>query len=160
MSAFLKALHLARLTPWLAIRWLDYAVTAANVTQTSGVPLRGTALEAITAGQPLYTDGTQGTFGLNVGLADANATGKKTIIGIAINNAAAGQPVNYAGNNGDVVSFGVTFSVDDVVILSRNVGKICPVADLATGDDLGIVGVAKTTSTLTLAITNSGVAKP
>jgi hypothetical protein len=114
----------------------------------------------MTIGQPIYLDGTQGLFGPNAGLADANAAGKKTLAGISLSQvAAAGQPIAYAGTSGDVVAFGAIFAVDDVVILSRNVGKICPVADLTSGDDLGILGVAKTTSALTISIFNSGVPK-
>jgi len=158
MSAFLRLLELCRLTPFVAWFGVDYTITATSIVQTSGTPKLGTALETITAGQALYSDGTSGFYGPSVGLADANAAGKKTVIGISTCGASVGQAVSYADGFA-TITFGATFTQGDVVLLSRNPGKLCPSADATSGDDIDIIGVAGSTSVLKCLFYNSGVAK-
>lgn len=136
-----------------------YTLTSANVTLTTGRPLLGTSLEALTAGMPLYTDGTRGIYGPSVGKADSNASGKQTCIGVALNDVtAAGQPVSYSGTNGDVVNYGAIFAVDDIVIVGSTAGALHVESEITTGWHMMIVGVALTTSALTINLFNSGVA--
>lgn len=136
-------------------------LTAANVALVTGRPLIGTALTTITAGMPLYRDTTtpQGAFGPNLGPMKANAAGKDVPYGIALSGATAGQPITYAGENGNVVSFGAILTVNGVYIAGGSVaGDINPHADITTGWKLGLLGYAKTTSLLTLLMAASEVA--
>jgi hypothetical protein len=77
------------------------------------------AAEAITAGQPVY----QTTAG-KAGIADANASGKQQFRGIALKDAAAGQPVPVLkrGYLSGYALSGVAY--DGLVYLSDTAGKI------------------------------------
>jgi hypothetical protein len=120
----------------------DLVITPANVEQGEGAVLRtGIAAVAITAGQVLYrlSDGT-------LGLADAdNATAAiRKAVGVAVNNAAAGQPVSYqtAGR----INIGASVTQGEIYVLSGAAGGICPEADLGVGEEVVILGVGYTAS--------------
>jgi hypothetical protein len=121
----------------------DLSITAANVTAGTGaVTINGTAKEAVTAGQLMYLDAASGQYKLS-----ANATtGRKTLAGIALNNAAAGQPIviQTSGqvNLGSVATTAVIYTV------SSNQGGIAPSTDNATGQDIIIFGVAVSASVI------------
>lgn len=85
------------------------------------------AVEAITAGQPVY----QTTAG-KAGVADANAAGKQQFRGIALKDAAAGQPVPVLKRgfiSGFVLS-GVAY--DGLVYLSDTAGSLADAAGTMT----------------------------
>lgn len=135
-------------------------ITAGNVLLVTGRQLTGTALTTITAGQALYTDLTRGQYGANVGPSDANGTANlRTTIGISLHAALAGQPILYAGTDGDVVSFGAILTQNLCYIAGGGTpGDINPIADLTSGWYLSTCGFAMTTSNLRVTLLASGVA--
>lgn len=133
----------------------DISITAANVVRVSGEQVSGVAGATITAGQPVYLDSTTSTYLLS----DANASGKDAVSGIALNGAAAGQPLVVA-KSGSVLTIGATVVVGTIYVLSATAGGICPASDLATGHKTTVLGVATTAARLQLNIFASGVAVP
>jgi hypothetical protein len=131
----------------------DITVTPANVEQGPGaVVLHGRAAVDLLAGQSLYrlSDGT-------LGLADcdnASAIVRKPA-GVALHSCAAGQPIAYqtAGR----MFIGATVVKGTIYVLSGTAGGICPAADLASGDEVGILGVGFDADELQLHIVPSGV---
>ena len=131
----------------------DLTVVAANVDPTASTITRtGIAGEAITAGQALFmaTDGE-----LELAQHDVDAA-EAACVGIALNDAAAGQYVTYA-ISGDV-NMGAIMTVGAVYIVGVAEGGIAPEADAGTGDFVTVIGVATTTSNLKMGILQSGVA--
>ena len=130
----------------------DITITAANVKAASGgVFADGTAGASITQGQPIYFDSTTNTLKLS----DANGTGAKTCIGVALNAAESGQPIRYQKSG--PITIGGTLVAGTVYAVSATAGGIAPLADITTGDDVIILGVAKSTSVLQLDIQVPGV---
>lgn len=131
--------------------------TAASVVEGSGAnKVAGTAGGALTAGMPLYADTADSN---KLKAARANAATTAVVAGIALNNAAAGQPITY--QSGGEINLGATLIVGEIYCLSDAVaGQIVPYADLGTLDYVIPLGVARTASNFLLNITNSATAKP
>lgn len=134
---------------------------ALSVTDTSVVPVLtgGTfetliAGEAITAGQVVYLKGSDS----RAYKSDANDSTKNTVKGIALNNAAAGQPV-YVQTGGNV-NVGGTLTVGGIYCLSNTAGGIDAFASLSSSDWIVILGYATAADNLRLMITHTGVQKP
>lgn len=127
------------------------SVTAASVLPGSNATiLPGTAGVAITAGQAVSKASTG-----NFALADNNATAPaNSLVGIALNNAAAGQPLSV--QVGGDIAIGATVSKGAAYYVADTAGEICPFADLASGEGICLVGVAKSTSELVMAVHNTG----
>lgn len=134
----------------------DVSVTATSVVKASDtISIDGVLGATVTAGQTVYLDSATNTFKL----ADANASSATaTVVGIALNGGATGQPVKVA--IGGSITPGFTVTVGAVYVQSATAGGIAPVADLATGHYTSIVGVGLTASSLMLIMRNSGVAVP
>lgn len=133
---------------------VDLAVTAASVAVSSNaVRENGTAGEAITAGQAVYKAAATGRYML----ADNNsATAEvRQAIGIALNGAAAGQPLAIQ-KSGDIV-IGATLVPGTDYYLSDTPGGIGPRADIAAGEYVCLLGLAKSTTVLALDIQYPGV---
>lgn len=130
------------------------SIMATSVVAGAGAVIQnGLAGEAITAGQPLYLDTSTGKF-LK---ADANAAGSaaRVPLGIALNGASLNQPLAVQ-KKGDI-TIGATLTAGVAYYLgSAAAGTIVPVADLTTGDYPCIIGLAKTTTVLTLDIVSTG----
>jgi hypothetical protein len=137
---------------------VDLTITAASVLPGSNARKKaGTSGATIAAGKVVYLDSTTNTWLLaDSDSATAAARGSTDDLGIALNGASAGQPVDVqvAGDVtlGAVMTAGVTY------YLSDDPGGICPIADLATGDYYVVLGVAKSTSVLAFDPAYSGVA--
>lgn len=101
----------------------------------------GIAGAAITAGETLYINANVTPQTLLLADADASATTAQ-LVGIALCNAAIGQPVTYLTNG--PITIGATVVVGAIYILSATAGAICPVADLASGMYPVIIGSATT----------------
>lgn len=121
----------------------DIAVTAARVAPVNETEYEAKtyrAAAAITAGQLLYQD-TNG----RAALARANATGTiQSLIGIALNDAAAGRPV-VALRRGSVAGF--TLSVNPgvpVFASSATAGALGDAVTTGTGNFVAPVGVVDT----------------
>lgn len=133
----------------------DITVTAANVRASSGQEnLRvGTAGATITAGQSIYVDTADAN---KIKLADANASAATAILGgVAMTNAASGQPVVYV--TGGTYVAGATVVKGTVYILSANAGGIAPAADAAAGWYVSVLGVGASTTEIAIDISNTGI---
>jgi hypothetical protein len=117
-------------------------VTTQAIPQAGARLRRYTAAASVVAGNVLYRDLTS-TYPGGVTLADANAAdpAKARAVGIAVNAAVAGAPVDAIWD-GDV-DLGVAAAKGTVFALSATPGKIAPVADLVTGYYTTVLGVGK-----------------
>ena len=130
----------------------DLAITAANVVAgVSAQRLTKTALEAITAGKAVTFDGD------NVRLADSNSptVALRHASGIALNGAAVNQPVTVQ-TEGEV-SLGAVLTLGVAYYLSDTPGGLCPQADVGTGENVNLIGLAKSASVLSLSLRDLGV---
>lgn len=132
----------------------DLTITAANVIGTESG--RGIASVAIAAGEAVARNASGALI-----LADSNAgtdatDPARTSVGVALNSAAAGQPVAFAGA-GREITVGAVLTAGTEYWLSGTAGKICPRADVAAGMTPTLIGIAKSTSSLRLILVNSGV---
>ena len=129
----------------------NLTITATQILAAStGVDSRTLpAAVAITAGQTVY-ENASGQWDL----ADANASATTAACkGIALNGAAAGQPVK-AHTGGDItLGAGAAPVVGTIYVLSATAGAIAPAADLATGHYVVILGVGKTGNILAMPAT-------
>jgi hypothetical protein len=133
----------------------DLTVTAANVVPGAGARItNGTAGATITAGQVVYLDPADNRFKL-ADCDNASATIREAF-GIATHGALTGQPlaVQTAGE----LAMGAIMLAGVAYYLSPNAGGIAPVADILSGDNTVIIGMARTTSILNVGIRASGAA--
>ncbi|WP_411906281.1 hypothetical protein [Rhizobium mayense] len=130
----------------------DLSITPANVVAGSNATRDiGTAGATITAGQAVFLDSATNKWVLS----DNNGTGTRQVKGIALNGASLNQPISVL-KDGDV-TIGATLVPGAAYYLSATPGAICPVADLATGMDSILIGLAKSASVLSVEIQDSGV---
>jgi hypothetical protein len=102
----------------------------------------------IEAGQPVY----QGTDGL-IYLADANgADPLYKMVALAENRARAGQPISLVSEDPSFTPGLASMAIGDVIVLSGNVGKLCPHTDIASGMFVSVGGVAWSTTKMALKI--------
>lgn len=123
----------------------DIAITAANVVKGSGSSTEsGTAGAAVTAGKLLYKDSATDTWKL----ADSNSAtvAARSPGGIALNDAASGQPVQVL--TGGNITIGGTVAPGTFYIASANAGGIAPSSDAATGWYPALVGVGVSASVI------------
>lgn len=131
----------------------DLVITAANVAPTGNTTIKhGIAAVAITAGQAVYLDAATNTYKL--GDCDSGTAADKDCDGIALNGAAAGQPL--AVGTGPV-DLGAILTAGDAYYLSDTAGGIKPSADLGVGDDVVFLGHATSTSLLNVRPDVTGV---
>lgn len=125
----------------------DLTITAASVLAGTGASVKaGVAGATITAGQAVYLDtATTGEWLLaDSDSATVIARGSANF-GIALNGAADGQPINIL--TGGPITIGSAVTAGTAYYLSDAPGGICPLADLATGDYVTLIGLA-TSSTV------------
>lgn len=127
----------------------DITVTAANVVAGSNaVKESALAGETVAAGKALYISSTTKKFML----ADSNsATAEaRKATHIALNSASLNQPL--VGLRGGDVTIGATLVAGSAYYLSDTPGGICPVADVGAGEYVCMLGLAKSTSVLSVDI--------
>lgn len=112
------------------------------------------AAEAIDAGESVYKD-TNG----EAALTDADAAASAVARGMAVNSAADGQPVRIM-RSGLVDVTSNASAQGKVALLSTTAGKLCPTADLASGDYVNIAAVFVSNTRLKLMFQNTGIALP
>lgn len=137
----------------------DISVTASNVVGGAGAPTKtGTAGATIAAGDVVYLDTTTtGKWQLaDSDAASAAARGGTANTGIALNSAAANQPLVV--QTGGPVTLGAVLTPGSAYYLSGTAGKICPLADVSGGEYYVLLGLAASTSVLNLDVQYSGVA--
>lgn len=133
----------------------DLVVTAANVLAGAGalIDRHGLAGESITAGQAVYLSSATKLWMK----ADANsATAEAKIAGgISLNGASLNQPL--AVQKAGPVTIGGTLTPGSRYYLSTTAGGIAPEADLTTGENVCLLGLAASATVLNIAIQNPGV---
>lgn len=134
----------------------DLTITASEVAGSGqGLFRTGTAFEAISAGKAVYLDAANGG---KVRLADADALNSSRVVGIALNNASAGQPVEYLVNGGTITVTTSTFASGVPYYVSTTAGGLAPYADLGSGDFVTLVGIGTGTTSMRILLAISGVA--
>ena len=132
----------------------DLVITAASVLAgTNATRDSGNAGEAITAGQAVYRSSTTNKWMLAD--SDSATAEAKKATGIALNGAALNQPLAVL-KSGDI-TIGAALTAGTAYYLSNTPGGICPVADVGAGEDVCLIGLAKSTTVLTVAIQSPGV---
>lgn len=133
----------------------DLSITAANVIAAAGALIdRGTGGAAITAGQSVYLDPTDGKYKLSD--CDSATAAARECDGIALNGCADGQPLAVVTSG--PVDVGEVLTLGQAYYLSATAGGIAPFADLGTGDYPVLLGIAKSTSRLHVVIAAAGAA--
>ncbi len=134
----------------------DLVVTAASViADPSASRVSGQAGEAITAGKAVYLSSTTKKWMLadsNSATAEAKKAG-----GIALNGAALNQPLAVC--TGGPVTIGATLVAGDPYYLSETPGGIQAAADLGSGENVCLLGMAASATMLNVAIQAPGVTK-
>jgi hypothetical protein len=130
------------------------SITAANViADAEATQAKGVAGTTITAGMPVYLDGSE-VYQKSRG----NGATAAQCDGIALNGASSGQPFDIltAGNInlGATLVSGTAYYVSDATA-----GLIVPFDDLGSGDYPTFLGVADDTDNIRIAIQEGGVAK-
>lgn len=134
----------------------DLTITAANVVAAdNAVKESALAGETITAGKAVYKSPTTKKWML----ADSNSAtaAAKTAGGIALNGASLNQPLTVM-KAGDV-TIGATLTAGATYFLSDTAGGICPDADVGSGENVCQIGVAKSTTVLSVKIFAPGVSR-
>lgn len=133
----------------------DLTITAASVIAGSDANTEsGTAGATITAGQAVYKSSTSKKWLLADN--DSATAEVRQMGGIALNGASDGQPI-VVHKSGDL-TIGATLTAGTAYYLSATPGGICPLADVASGDYVVQVGLAKSTSVIDVDIQYTGVA--
>lgn len=132
----------------------DITVTAANVVPGTGATLKtATAGEAIAAGKSVVIN--PDTKKLMLADNDSATAYVRGAGGVSVNGAALNQPCTFITdgpfNPGATVVKGTTYCV------SSTAGGICPQADLASGDEVVIIGVASDTDEIVVGLRDTGV---
>lgn len=133
----------------------DVTITAANVVAADNATKEsGLAGETITAGKAVYKAASKKWM-----LADSDSAtvAAKTAGGIALNGASLNQPITVI--KGGDLTIGGTLVAGATYFLSNTGGGICPDADVGAGENVCQLGVAKSTSVLSVKIFAPGVAR-
>lgn len=134
---------------------VDLTITPANVVAGANAQrASGTAGAAITAGQLIYKDSVTGKY-LQC---DNNAVDVKARKpdGIALNNAALNQPVDLL-TSGDITIGAAVTAGTDYFLSTAATGGICPRADVTSGMNVTLIGIAKSTTVIAVDIQAPGV---
>ncbi|CAN7599176.1 hypothetical protein [Bosea sp. LjRoot237] len=133
----------------------DLTITASAVLPGASAALAaGTAGETIVAGKAVYL--ASATKKWMLADADSVTAEARKAVGIALNGASLNQPVGVL--TGGDVTLGAVLTAGQAIYLSDDPGGLCPLADLATGDYVCLLGLAKSTSVLTVDVQFPNVA--
>lgn len=133
----------------------NLAPTATSVVKGSGANTTpGILGETVVPGDAVYLADATGLYML----ADSNsATAEvRTPDGIALNGGGAGQPVEVLLSG--PLTLGAILTAGVAYYLSDTPGKLCPVADVGSGEYATVIGIAASTTSLLVKINPSGVA--
>lgn len=132
----------------------DLIVTAANVAAGAGAgKIQRTAGATITAGMACFVSAVDGD--IEPAQKDVDAASAEAI-GIALCDAAAGQPVVLQTTG--LINVGAALTIGETYIVGAAAGGIAPVGDAIATNFATILGIAVSTSLLKLGINASGVA--
>jgi hypothetical protein len=154
VAAFLLLLLLAPFTSGA-----NLSITAAEVLPTSSTEsTQGISGAVIAAGDVVWYDSSTTTWKLFDGNDTTANTGTPRI---ALTSAlVAGQPITVATGQDMTIGATAAASTGVIYVASTTAGKMCPAADLATGNRVTVIGVGKATAKLQLVLSNSGVTYP
>jgi len=101
----------------------------------------------LAAGDVIYLDATDSH---KAKAADANSgtAAARVPVGILLNGGAAGQPAEYIEADTDLTVGSHGLTVGTAIILSATAGKMAPIADATTGWYPTLIGIAKTSTTI------------
>ena len=131
---------------------VDLVITGSDVDRVSGSQRTAEAGVAISAGDSVYVD----SAGLVQQCEHDQTAVEAACLGIALNDAAVGQPVTYQISG--VIDLGSVLAAGEVYVVGAGAGAIAPVADIGTGDFATVIGVAVSATNLKIGINASGVA--
>lgn len=138
----------------------DLTITPANVALAGSTTGAGPTVvqygEAVTQGEPLYINSSDGKYYLAD--ADASATAAEATK-LAMTPGGADDYGIVAGAEMEV-DLGATLTVGTTYVVSATAGGIAPIADLTTGDYTCIIGTAETASKIKLKFIFTNAAKP
>lgn len=131
----------------------DYNTTDANVEVLSGATTEeGTAGVAFGAlAVPVWLSSADG----KLYKCDADVEAQAVCVGVTFSYASANSKVYYVSEG--PMNIGATTAVGDTIVVSTNVGKLAPEADLATNDYYTVVGHAYGNGTVYIRPYASGV---
>lgn len=133
----------------------DYVITnTAVVAADNAVKESGLAGETIAAGKAVYKAASKKWM-----LADSNSAtvAAKTAGGIALNGASLNQPLTVI-KAGDL-TMNAVLTAGSAVYLSDTPGGLCPDADVGAGENVCQIGIAKSTTVLSVKIVAPGVSR-
>lgn len=130
----------------------DYVIVPANVIAGSNSTRdSGIAGESLLAGKAIYLNAATNKWML----ADNNGAGTRAVGGIALVAASLNQPVTFI-KSGDL-ALGTTLVAGADVWLSGTPGGLAPRADIVTGMDPVLIGIATSTTNINVSIQDVGV---
>lgn len=134
----------------------ELSITPGNVLPGAGAVVEaGIAGGTITAGMAVYKAADNTIIATD---ADSATVAARQAIGIALNGASAGQPVDYMKMGGEITIGGTMTAGLTYYLSGATAGAICVLADVGGTEYLSIVGIAKSTTVLkTVAGGYSGV---
>lgn len=133
----------------------DLSITPSAVLPGANASLAaGTAGEALVAGKAVYL--ANATKKWMLADADSATAEARKAVGIALNGASLNQPVSVL--TGGDITLGAVLTAGQAIYLSDDPGGLCALGDLATGDYICLVGLAKSTSVLTVDVQFPNVA--
>lgn len=134
----------------------DLVITATSVVAAdNAVKESGLAGETIAAGKAVYKSPTTKKWMLAD--SDSATAAAKTAGGIALNGASLNQPVTVA-KSGDI-TMNAVLTAGATYFLSNTAGGICPDADVGSGENVCQIGIAKSTTVLSVRIVAPGVSR-
>lgn len=134
----------------------DLVITATSVVAAdNAVKESGLAGETIAAGKAVYKSPTTKKWMLAD--SDSATAAAKTAGGIALNGASLNQPVTVA-KSGDI-TMNAVLTAGATYFLSNTAGGICPDADVGSGENVCQLGIAKSTTVLSVKIVAPGVSR-
>ena len=140
---------MANLAPLESLVGLSTSATGGQRTETVQ------AGEAISRGEVYYKDATQGNKAF---LAKCDDTAKRAAAGIAMT--ATSTDGYFLGLTSGRFAVGAAVSIPNDFVLSATAGKMCPRADLATGDYLVVLFNAEASNEGILSIDDTGIQVP
>lgn len=133
----------------------DLSITAASVIAGSDAVIdrAHNAGETITAGQQVYLSPTTSKW--MKGDSDSGTAAAHDVKGVALNGASLDQPL--AVQKKGSITIGATLVAGDPYYASNTAGGICPKADVGTGEEVILLGLATSTTVLELDIQKTAV---
>lgn len=129
----------------------DLSITAGDVVPSSAASKNNyKAGAAISGGDIVYLDTS--TNPNTIKLADGNDPTKLPVLGIATNTAGIGQQVLVVSSDANLTIGTHSLGLGIPMFLSATPGKVCPLADVSTGNQTTCVMVTNTTTTVSFGI--------